>query len=178
MRKLMLLLIPISFGMGGTQTQLISVETIEPTKLEVEVGEPKFVKPVYTLDVEPLIQAMIMVESRGNDSAYHKGEKAVGCLQIRPIMVREVNRILGIQKSELEYALEDRWSREKSIEIFHIVNSYHNKNNTYEAIARSWNGGPAWAQKSNTKKYWRKVNRQLKKLKKENEYSSNRLAQL
>ena len=60
-----------------------------------------------------MIQAMIMVESEGNDSAYHKGEKAAGCLQIRPIMVREVNRILKIQKSELEYALEDRWSREK-----------------------------------------------------------------
>ena len=49
---------------------------------------------------------MIMVESEGNDSAYHKREKAAGCLQIRPIMVREVNRILGIQKSELEYTLE------------------------------------------------------------------------
>lgn len=167
MRKLMLLLIPISFGMGGTQTQLISVETIEPTKLEVEVGEPKFVKPVYTLDVEPLIQAMIMVESRGNDSAYHKGEKAVGCLQIRPIMVREVNRILGIQKSELEYTLEDRWSREKSIEMFHIVNNHHNKNSTYEEIARAWNGGPNWAEKSLTKRYWKRVQKQLKKQQKD-----------
>jgi len=163
----MLLLIPISFGMGGTQTQLISVETIEPTKLEVEVGEPKFVKPVYTLDVEPLIQAMIMVESRGNDSAYHKGEKAVGCLQIRPIMVREVNRILGIQKSELEYTLEDRWSREKSIEMFHIVNNHHNKNSTYEEIARAWNGGPNWAEKSLTKRYWKRVQKQLKKQQKD-----------
>jgi len=167
MRKLMLLLIPISFGMGGTQTQLISVETIEPTKLEVEVGEPKFVKPVYTLDVEPLIQAMIMVESRGNDSAYHKGEKAAGCLQIRPIMVREVNRILGIQKSELEYTLEDRWSREKSIEMFHIVNNHHNKNSTYEEIARAWNGGPNWAEKSLTKRYWKRVQKQLKKQQKD-----------
>ena len=61
MRKLMLLLIPISFGMGGTQTQPISVEPIEPAKIEVELVEPKFVKPTYTLDVEPLIQAMIMV---------------------------------------------------------------------------------------------------------------------
>ena len=167
MRKLMLLLIPISFGMGGTQTQPISVETIEPTKLEVEVVEPKFVKPVYTLDVEPLIQAMIMVESRGNDSAYHKGEKAAGCLQIRPIMVREVNRILDIQKSELEYTLEDRWSREKSIEMFHIVNNHHNKNSTYEEIARAWNGGPNWFKKSLTKRYWKRVQKQLKKQQKD-----------
>lgn len=167
MRKLMLLLIPISFGMGGTQTQPISVEPLEPTKIEVELVEPKFVKPTYTLDVEPLIQAMIMVESRGNDSAYHKGEKAAGCLQIRPIMVREVNRILGIQNSELEYTLEDRWSREKSIEMFHIVNNHHNKNSRYEEIARAWNGGPNWAEKSLTKRYWKRVQKQLKKQQKD-----------
>lgn len=167
MRKLMLLLLPVSFGMGGTQTQPISVEPLEPTKIEVELVEPKFVKPTYTLNVEPLIQAMIMVESRGNDSAYHKGEKAAGCLQIRPIMVREVNRILGIQKSELEYTLEDRWSREKSIEMFHIVNNHHNKNSTYEEIARAWNGGPNWFKKSLTKRYWKRVQKQLKKQQKD-----------
>ena len=167
MRKLMLLLLPVSVGMGGTQTQPISVEPLEPIRIEVEVVEPKFVKPTYTLNVEPLIQAMIMVESEGNDSAYHKGEKAAGCLQIRPIMVREVNRILGIQKSELEYTLEDRWSREKSIEMFHIVNNHHNKNSTYEEIARAWNGGPNWFKKSLTKRYWKRVQKQLKKQQKD-----------
>jgi hypothetical protein len=163
MRKLMLLLLPVSFGMGGSEPYIESVESLEPTKIEVEIVEPTFVKPTYTLDVEPLIQAMIMVESEGNDSAYHKGEKAAGCLQIRPIMVREVNRILDIQNSELEYTLEDRWSREKSIEMFHIVNGYHNKNSTYEEIARAWNGGPNWFKKSLTKRYWKRVQKQLKK---------------
>jgi len=159
----MLLLLPVSFGMGGSEPYIESVESLEPTKIEVEIVEPTFVKPTYTLDVEPLIQAMIMVESEGNDSAYHKGEKAAGCLQIRPIMVREVNRILDIQNSELEYTLEDRWSREKSIEMFHIVNGYHNKNSTYEEIARAWNGGPNWFKKSLTKRYWKRVQKQLKK---------------
>ena len=163
MRKLMLLLLPVSFGMGGSEPYIESVEPLEPTKIEVKLVEPTFVKPTYTLDVEPLIQAMIMVESEGNDSAYHKGEKAAGCLQIRPIMVREVNRILDIQKSDLEYTLEDRWSREKSIEMFHIVNGYHNKNSTYEEIARAWNGGPNWFKKSLTKRYWKRVQKQLKK---------------
>lgn len=187
MRKLMLLLLPIlllllpiSFGMGGKQTQPISVEPLEPTKIEVELVEPKFVKPTYTLNVEPLIQAMIMVESRGNDSAVgdvHLGEPSIGVLQIRPIMVREVNRILGIQKSELEYTLEDRWSREKSIEMFHIVNNHHNKNSRYEEIARAWNGGPNWAEKSLTKRYWKRVQQQLKKQKK-NERSNTDLKEV
>jgi hypothetical protein len=167
MRNLILLLIPISLGVGGKEVHIKPIENLEPIELEVILVEPKFVKPTYTLDVEPLIQAMIMVESRGNDSAYHKGEKAAGCLQIRPIMVREVNRILKIQKSELEYTLEDRWSREKSIEMFHIVNSYHNKNSTYEEIARAWNGGPNWAEKSLTKRYWKRVQKQLKKQQKD-----------
>ena len=167
MRKLMLLILPISLGLGGKAPHPALIEPLEPTKIEVKVVEPTFVKPTYTLDVDPLIQAMIMVESEGNDSAYHKGEKAAGCLQIRPIMVREVNRILDIQKSELEYTLEDRWSREKSIEMFHIVNGYHNKNSTYEEIARAWNGGPNWFKKSLTKRYWKRVQKQLKKQKKD-----------
>ena len=178
MRKLMLLLIPISLGLGGTETDVLEpIVTLEIEPIEVVLVEPVFVKPTYTLDVEPLIQAMIMVESEGNDSAYHKGEKAAGCLQIRPIMVREVNRILKIQKSELEYTLEDRWSREKSIEMFHIVNSYHNKNSTYEEIARAWNGGPKWIKKSLTKRYWKRVQKQLKKQQKD-ERSNTELAKV
>ena len=178
MRKLMLLLIPISLGLGGTETtEFEPINTLDVTPLEVLVVEPKFVKPTYTLDVDPLIQAMILVESEGNDSAYHKREKAAGCLQIRPIMVREVNRILGIQKSELEYTLEDRWSREKSIEMFHIVNGYHNKNSTYEEIARAWNGGPKWIKKSLTKRYWKRVQKQLKKQQKD-ERSNTELAKV
>ena len=177
MRKLMLLLLPVSFGMGGSEPYIESVEPLEPTKIEVKLVEPTFVKPTYTLDVEPLIQAMIMVESEGNDSAYQKGEKAAGCLQIRPIMVREVNRILDIQKSELEYTLEDRWSREKSIEMFHIVNGYHNKNSTYEEIARAWNGGPNWFKKGLTKRYWKRVQKQLKKQKK-NERSNTEFTEV
>ena len=167
MRKLMLLLLPVSLGLGGSEAYIEPITNLEPKELEVELVEPVFVKPTYTLDVEPLIQAMIMVESEGNDSAYHKGEKAAGCLQIRPIMVREVNRILEIQNSELEYTLEDRWSREKSIEMFHIVNGYHNKNSTYEEIARAWNGGPNWFKKGLTKRYWKRVQKQLKKQQKD-----------
>ena len=116
-----------------------------------------------------LIEAMIWVESRGDDSAYCKKEEAVGCLQIRPIMLLECNRILALQKSKLEYALEDRWSREKSIEIFYVVNQHYNKTNSHELIARLWNGGPAWPNKINTRKYWNKVYRRFKKISKKDD---------
>lgn len=120
--------------------------------------------------LEPLINAMILVESRGDDSAYHTGEKAVGCLQIRPIMLKECNRILELIQSSKRYNLIDRWSRRKSIEIFTIINQYHNKDASYEEIARFWNGGPSWIKKSGTKKYWKKVQKELKTIESD-EYS-------
>lgn len=176
--KRLILLVPILGWMGSRELHTITpMDTIEPSLIEVKIEEPKFVVPEYILDVEPLIEAMIMVESEGNDSAYCKKEEAVGCLQIRPIMVREVNRILKIQKSDLEYTLEDRWSREKSIEMFHIVNGYHNKNSTYEEIARAWNGGPNWFKKGLTKRYWKRVQKQLKKQKK-NERSNTEFTEV
>ena len=89
---------------------------------EVIYIAPKKIKKV---DVEnDLIPAMIQVESMGNDSAigdrHLVGNEAVGALQIRPIMVREVNRILKLQKSEKRFKRKDRFSREKSIEMFLI----------------------------------------------------------
>ena len=44
---------------------------------------------------DTFVDAVIYVESRGNDSAVGDNGSAVGCLQIHPIMVREVNRLLA-----------------------------------------------------------------------------------
>ena len=88
--------------------------------------------------VAGVIGAIIQVESRDNDSAYNKSEDAVGCLQIRPIMVREVNRLLKIRGDSRRYTLLNRWNRQKSIEMFLV----YNKNiSSFEAKARRWNGG-------------------------------------
>ena len=158
---------------------LVSCETEECTQSYVECEVTNVELTIYELKIKPLIEAMILVESEGNDSAYCKKEEAVGCLQIRPIMLAECNRILKLQKSSISYNLLDRWSREKSIEIFHIINQYHNKDATYEEIARFWNGGPKWTEKSGTKRYWSKVKRKLKKLSKKNEkHSSDWFAQI
>ena len=131
----------------------------EEIKIESVTADSSYVSKDKELTL--LIEAMIWVESRGNDSAYCKKEEAVGCLQIRPIMLLECNRILALHKSKLEYSLEDRWSREKSIEIFYVVNQHYNKTNSHELIARLWNGGPKWTNKINTRKYWNKVYRRF-----------------
>ena len=65
-----------------------------------------------------LLNAIITIESSNNDSAYHAGEDAVGCLQIRPCMVFDVNRILKKQNKTIQYSLTDRWSRDKSCLLY------------------------------------------------------------
>ena len=103
-----------------------------------------------------LIDAIIYVESRGDTNAHNIQEDAVGCLQIRPIMLREVNRLLGYDK----YELMDRWNKTKSIEMFEIIRQ-NTPNPTDEILARNWNGGWNGYKKQSTLKYWNKVKQQL-----------------
>ena len=124
---------------------------------------PKEIEPVIT--EADLIDALIIVESRGNDSAvgdrHLVGNEAVGALQIRPIMVREVNRILKIQKSDKHFKLSDRFDRTKTIEMFLVWKNYHHPDGNFEKIARNWNGGPKGYKKTRTEKYWNKVQKEL-----------------
>ena len=115
--------------------------------------EPKHVQRVP----QKIVNGMILVESNGNDNAYNKSEEAVGCLQIRPIMVREVNRILKKQGKEYRFKMKDRWDRDKSLQMFWVWKDYHHPNSTDEVIARNWNGGPNGYKKKSTEKYWEKV---------------------
>ena len=127
-----------------------------PQKIKIE--EPKIKQDLR------LVNALIQVESSGNDSCIgdrHLIVPSVGCLQIRPIMVKEVNRILGILGDNKRYKKEDRYSREKSIEMFLIWKDYHHKDHSDEVIARSWNGGPKGPLKKKTIHYWYKVQKAL-----------------
>jgi len=101
---------------------------------------------------DPLIAAIIQVESGGDTLAYNSKEDAVGCLQIRPIMVREVNRLLGKDS----FTLKDRWSKAKSIQMFNVLRS-HLKGASDEQIARTWNGGYNGKNIPQTMQYWNKV---------------------
>ena len=107
-------------------------------------------------DTLNLLSAIIFVESCNNDSAYRASEDAVGCLQIRKTMVNDVNRILKRQKSTLRFTYNDRWSRNKSIQMFNIYCKHYNLT-TAEEIARCWNGGPRGINNPATVRYWEKV---------------------
>jgi len=111
-------------------------------------------------NITHLLSAIMFVESSYNDSAYVASEDAVGCLQIRKCMVKDVNRILRKQKSELKFSYDDRWSRAKSIKMFDVYCKYYGLI-TAEEIARCWNGGPRGMQNEMTARYWEKVKNQL-----------------
>jgi|TARA_B100001094_G_scaffold324818_1_gene378035 hypothetical protein len=116
---------------------------------------------------DDFVEAVIQVESRGNDLAYNERENAVGCLQIRPIMVKEVNRVLKTNKSNLTFTLNDRWDRQKSIDMFDIIADEIyccvglSQMEFFEIVARQWNGGPSGHKKTATIEYWNKIKKQL-----------------
>ena len=99
-----------------------------------------------------LLPAIEQVESGGKSDAVGDGGKAVGILQIHPIMVKDVNRILG----EERYTLADRLDPAKSREMFRVYSDHYAKGDA-EKAARCWNGGPGGHKKSATLAYWGKV---------------------
>lgn len=98
--------------------------------------------PTDTIIVEPpasdtwpvFIEALIHVESRGDSTAVGT-KNDVGVLQITPIMVEDANRIVG----EERYTLDDRTDRDKSIEIFNIIQNHYNPDHDMHYALKIWN---------------------------------------
>ena len=103
-------------------------------------------------ELEALLNALIKTESNGNPLAIGR-DGELGALQIRKILVDDVNRIL--QRPEFVYS--DRYSVERSKQMARIYLGYYCRNMTNEQMARCWNGGPEGYKKEYTEKYWRKI---------------------
>jgi len=107
----------------------------------------------------PVMDAIIQVESGGNARAV--SGNSVGAMQITPILVKDCNIILKKRNSKLRYTLADRYSLEKSKEMFLLIQSFHNPENNVEKAIRSWNGGPKYSVRA-TNRYFKKVMNILK----------------
>ena len=110
-------------------------------------------------DWNPVMDAIILVESEGNPKAV--SGNSVGAMQITPILVKECNNILEKQKGKKRYTMADRYSVEKSKEMFLLIQKYFNPENNVEKAIRSWNGGVKYSVKA-TEKYYRKVLAKMK----------------
>ena len=109
-------------------------------------------------DWTSVMEAIIQVESEGNPNAV--SGNSVGVMQITPILVKECNIILKNRNSKKRYTMSDRYSIEKSKEMFLLIQSQHNQQNNVERAIRSWNGGPRYSMKA-TNGYFKKVMRHL-----------------
>lgn len=106
---------------------------------------------------DDLINAIATVESNNNPLAYNSSEDAIGILQIRPIMVREINNICN----KCNFKHSDARSVIKSRNMFKIW--YHiNDFRSFEIAARNWNGGYSGYKKSSTLNYWLRVKKHIK----------------
>lgn len=157
MKKLVLIVLIVIFG-RFTYAPPIKTDAYMPrfeTTQSIETWYVDYVK------AEIEIAVCLAEKTRYNDYAINRTENAVGQFQIRPIMVDEVNRIVGWKK----FRLRDRHSYEKSTEMFWI---YQNKWNPMptnkqdfklwaERALRFWNGHDLDMKMRSTKRYWNSV---------------------
>jgi hypothetical protein len=102
-------------------------------------------------------QALALQESRdGRDRRCFaaRADGSLGIYQIRPVMVQDVNRILG--RPEFIWPV-DALDRARSEQIFVIYSLHYYPAGTPEQWARAWNGGPRGPRKASTLQYWRGV---------------------
>lgn len=104
-----------------------------------------------------VITAIAYVESRYDSTIVSKSGNHVGYLQISKIMIRDCNEKAGYQK----YTSKDRFSKIKSIQIFHEMQQYYNPTNNKEKAIRMWHGGTGYTI-ANTNDYFKRVLNRLK----------------
>ncbi len=105
-------------------------------------------------DWSNVVDAIMMVESKGNVNA--RNGIYCGPLQISPVLVSEVNNILKRRNSTKRYSLNDRFNKQKSKEMFEVIQSYYNPKNNVERAIRMWQGGINY-KVSRTQRYFEKV---------------------
>lgn len=101
-----------------------------------------------------VMNAIIQVESGGNSRAVNG--QYVGAMQIGPILVKDCNSILQSRNINKRYTLADRYSVQKSKEMFLLIQSRYNPSKNIEKGIRIWNGGCNYRVAS-TNGYYRRV---------------------
>lgn len=117
-------------------------------------------EPTKSFDWEPVMDAIIQVESGGDANA--RSGNSCGAMQITPVCVAQCNIILKARKSKKRFTLKDRFSVQKSKEMFLLMQSFYNAENNIEKAIRSWNGGFRYSVRG-TQRYYNKVMSYLKK---------------
>lgn len=130
----------IFFCLGGWTGQ-----TIQMHKQEKVVEEK--IKEVYVageeLDEWTILTMAIMKTESEFDPSRIGATQDVGIMQFTPIAVEEVNRILRLEGKEDEYSHLDAFDIRKTIEMFNIIQNYHNKEQNISKAIHQHNPGGA-----------------------------------
>jgi len=126
-------------------------------------------KAEASVTITDVIYAIEEVESNRNPHAINTQENALGCLQIRPIMMADYNRITGE-----DLAHDVAYNRSMAYIIASTIFNHYMKgieNPNAKHLAFIWNGGGgAWgrvnsprsdSKQLNLEVYWRKVKSHL-----------------
>lgn len=126
MRKLIMLLMLVI----ASSCEINSYQPVQNEETNVLKQEIK--KELSEWDI--FVEALIQVESEGKADAVGKTND-VGILQITPIYVKDVNRILGEEK----YDLSCRTDTEKSLEMFEILQGHYNPSKSIDKAIKLHN---------------------------------------
>lgn len=148
---LCLLLLPHYYV--GTATTDHRLESVSLSEAILEIKKSR--------RIDMIVESVMYVESRGDAEAYNETEQAAGVFQIRPIMVREVNRLLGVNR----YSLSDRWDTQASTQMFKDYQNIVNPEWDVIMAAKKWNGGINGDKKQSTIAYSKRVERIFEALK-------------
>ncbi|MBW6500988.1 MAG: hypothetical protein K0B05_06290 [Bacteroidales bacterium] len=124
---------------------LFAFRAVAPDQKALFITSPPPMEPF-----DRLIQAVIMVESKGDTMAFNINEQAAGLFQIRPIRVLDYNMRTGSL-----YTPGDMFDYEISKKIFLYYASQIGPYK-FERIAKSWNGSGV-----KTLDYWNRVKKYL-----------------
>jgi len=133
-------------------------KTVEPT------SEVKYeFKGLSRLDkVTILMDAIGEIESKNDSTAKSSISTASGHLQILKGTVDECNNILKAKGESKRFTYDDRHSKEKSKDMFMLLNEKYNPKGDIERAIRMWNGGPNYSIGS-TQEYYERVIKEYNK---------------
>lgn len=133
----LILVVCVSFlgGLAGGSTVAKTLETFQKVEIATADSSIELEEAILLSEWEMLQMAIAKTESDFKPEA--RGGEAAGILQITPIMVREVNRLL----EDSVYTYKDRFDVEKSLEIFATIQGVYNKDSLSVKAIKVWNPG-------------------------------------
>lgn len=130
----------VLFCLGGWTGQSIQLHKQE--KVVEEKIKEVYIEGESLSEWTTLTMAIMKTESEFDPSRIGATQD-VGIMQFTPIAVEEVNRILRLEGKEDEYSHLDAFDIGKTVEMFNIIQSYHNKEKNISKAIHQHNPGGA-----------------------------------